>query len=61
MTKPETPAFNWDDLKKEIIKKRLYERLGKVNINIEICSDIESTWAGKFRIIKSNISKMNLK
>jgi len=51
------PGIKWDRSKKDIIKKRLYERLGDVNIEIEICSVINSDWAGKFRIIKSHINQ----
>jgi len=51
------PGTKWDRSKKDIIKQRLYKRLGKVNIEIEICSVINSNWAGKFRIIKSHLNQ----
>ena len=51
------PTNKWENSKKDIIKHRLYNRLGKVNIEIEVCSEIKSNWAGKFRVIKSNMNQ----
>lgn len=48
------PALNWRDENKHKIRNRLIQRLGDVDIKIEICNEIEKTWAGKFRVIKSN-------
>ena len=53
------PASNWTEQNKEIIRSSLYERLGQVNINIELCDKIETSWAGKFRVIQSNIKSKN--
>ena len=50
------PALNWRDENKNIIRNSLIQRLGDVDIKIEICDDIKKTWAGKFRVIKSNCS-----
>ena len=53
------PASNWTDHNKEIIRDSLHERLGQVNINIELCDKIETSWAGKFRVIQSHIKSKN--
>ena len=50
------PALNWRDENKHIIRNSLIQRLGDVDIKIEICNEIEKTCAGKFRVIKSNCS-----
>ena len=50
------PALNWRYENKNIIRNSLIKRLGNVDIKIEICDEIEKTWAGKFRVIKSNCS-----
>jgi len=50
------PALNWRDENKNIIRNSLIKRLGDVDVKIEICNEIEKTWAGKFRVIKSNCS-----
>jgi len=49
------PTINWQDKNKNIIRNSLIQRLGNVDINIEICDEIEKTWAGKFRVIKSKL------
>jgi phenylacetate-CoA ligase len=49
------PALNWRDENKNIIRNSLIQRLGNVDIKIEICNEIEKTWVGKFRVIKSNV------
>ena len=50
------PALKWREENKNIIRNSLIQRLGDVDIKIEICDDIKKTWAGKFRVIKSNCS-----
>ena len=37
----------------------MQERLGDVVTEIEICEDIKKSWAGKFRVIKSNIKTVH--
>jgi len=49
------PGKKWVDLNQDIIIKRFHKRLGEANIRVEVCEDIQSNWAGKFRIIKSSI------
>ena len=49
------PGKKWIDRNRELLWENLIERLGKVNIKINICEKIEKTWAGKFRVIKSKI------
>jgi phenylacetate-CoA ligase len=49
------PGVSWNDDAIDKINKKLIERLGNVNINVEICKKIEKTWAGKFRVIQSNM------
>ena len=53
------PTTNWKDNNKDIIRSKMLERLGNVSIEIEICKDIKKTWAGKFRVIKSNLKQVN--
>ena len=53
------PASNWKDNNKDIVRSKMLERLGNVSIEIEICKDIKKTWAGKFRVIKSNLKQVN--
>ena len=38
------------------IRRKLLDRLGNVQIDIIKCKSIETTWAGKFRVIKSKLS-----
>jgi len=49
------PGERWEDINKDILTNNLIERLGKVNINIEIYETIEKSWAGKFRAITSKL------
>jgi len=49
------PSKNWIDSNKSIILNTLFERLGTVNIKIELCDKIENTWAGKFQVIMSKL------
>ena len=51
------PTANWKDNNKDIIRSKIQERLGDVSIEVEICKDIEKTWAGKFRVIQSKLRK----
>ena len=49
------PSKKWNKLDAYLLKKNLAERIGEVDLDIELCSSIEKTWAGKFRAIKSNM------
>ena len=49
------PGPYWEDRNKDVIYRNLIERLGNVEINIELCEKIEMSWAGKFRVITSKL------
>ena len=49
------PVAGWDERSNIKLKTNFLERIHDVNIEIQVCSDIEKTWAGKFRVIKSDI------
>jgi len=54
------PALKWKKENENILRNNLMQRLGDVDINIQICDTIKKTWAGKFRVIKSNVDKMSI-
>jgi phenylacetate-CoA ligase len=49
------PAEGWSKENGDALRQALQERVGKVQVEVEIVDSIERTWAGKFRVI---ISKM---
>ena len=51
------PRVEWKKEHGNDITKSLCQRLGDVEIKIEICEKLEKTWAGKIRVIQSKISK----
>jgi phenylacetate-CoA ligase len=50
------PNSHWKEDNIDVLKERLKERVGNVQVSVEICESIGKTWAGKFRVIKSNLS-----
>ena len=49
------PAAGWNEQSVLALKANFSERIQDVNIEIQVCDEIEKTWAGKFRVIKSDI------
>ena len=49
------PAAGWNEQSVLALKANFSERIKDVNIEIQVCDEIEKTWAGKFRVIKSDI------
>jgi len=50
------PDATWKPENKEKLKNNLRARLGEAQIRVEVCDSIDKTWAGKFRVIQSQIS-----
>ena len=50
------PAIGWNEQSNLILKAKFLERIQNVNVEIQVCNEIEKTWAGKFRVIKSELS-----
>ena len=49
------PDEGWSDNSIETLKSKFLERIFNANVRIEICEEIEKTWAGKFQVIKSDL------
>ena len=49
------PAAGWNEQSVFALKANFLERIQDVNIEIQVSDEIEKTWAGKFRVIKSDI------
>ena len=49
------PAAGWNKQSVLALKANFLERIQDGNIEIQVCDEIEKTWAGKFRVIKSDI------
>ena len=50
------PATGWNEKFALKLKANFLERIQNVNVVIQVCDEIEKTWAGKFRVIKSELS-----
>ena len=50
------PAIGWNEQSNLKLKAKFLERIQNVNVEIQVCNEIEKTWAGKFRVIKSELS-----
>ncbi len=51
------PAEGWSDADAEVLKAALTTLVGEAEVQVELTTQIERTWAGKFRIIISNVGK----
>ena len=51
------PGNNWNDECRIQLKKNFLERINSVNVNIVECSKIQKTWAGKHRVIISELNQ----
>ena len=49
------PAGGWNEQSVLTLKTNFLKRIQDVNVEIKVCKEIEKTWAGKFRVIKSDI------
>ena len=49
------PATGWDEQSALTLKANFSERIQDVNVEIQVCDEIEKTWAGKFCVIKSEL------
>lgn len=54
------PANLWKDENKNTIISALRQCVGDVNVSIEVVPEIKRTWAGKFRIINSKVTRKSL-
>jgi phenylacetate-CoA ligase len=50
------PADGWSSKDERAIRSALQQRLGNVGVTIEPMPHIERTWAGKFRVMISNVT-----
>ncbi|MEW6510879.1 MAG: AMP-binding protein [Bacteroidota bacterium] len=51
------PADGWSPADEEILRRALIALVGEAEVSFELTRQIERTWAGKFRIIVSNVGK----
>ena len=49
------PGVGWNEQSILTLKANFLERIRDVNVEIEVCDKIEKEWAGKFRVIKSEL------
>lgn len=50
------PGTGWNEQSAMVLKANFKERIQNVNVEIQVCDEIEKNWAGKFRVIKSELS-----
>ena len=50
------PVDGWDEQANHKLKTNFLERIHDVNVELQVCSHIEKTWSGKFRVIKSYVN-----
>lgn len=50
------PSAEWEDSDAATLRQSLSELVGAADIRVELTDRIERTWAGKFRVIVSNVS-----
>ena len=50
------PTVGWNEQSILTLKENFLERIQDVNVEIQECDKIENEWAGKFRVIKSELS-----
>lgn len=55
------PAEGWSDKDASAITSALRERMGEVDVGIELVNEIERTFAGKLRVMVSKIDPSNLR
>jgi phenylacetate-CoA ligase len=51
------PADGWSATDETLLRKALINLVGEARVTFELTQQIERTWAGKFRIIVSNVGK----
>ena len=49
------PGKDWSDSSEYKLRKKLSDRIGSVEVKVELCRKIEPNWAGKHRVIISKI------
>jgi hypothetical protein len=51
------PSEGWSQSDADRLKQAIVDRVGDASVTIELTPHIERTWAGKFRIIISEVGK----
>jgi phenylacetate-CoA ligase len=50
------PSEGWSDRDAEYLRSALQEKVGEAEVGVRLVDRMERTWAGKFRIITSNLT-----